>query len=205
MERLLIAAHTLYIPSALLLPEDPERFQTGLISRTEAEDAGSARIARAADSSARLQLCFVSQRGGGQMGTGGANRQTILTSPEQRLAPEILRSLLDRYRRLHHPRVSIVSILDRKAAELPAVLESYFGQTYEGEIEVVFVDDASPDPSSAVAQSVSETLRQRFTRPLSCLSCTMIATAATASPAIAESLPRRGHSRHHRCGLRRQS
>jgi glycosyltransferase involved in cell wall biosynthesis len=48
--------------------------------------------------------------------------------------------------------VSIVTILYNKAKELPAVLASYERQTYAGEIELVFVDDASPDNSVEVVE-----------------------------------------------------
>jgi glycosyltransferase involved in cell wall biosynthesis len=54
------------------------------------------------------------------------------------------------YRKLHQPLVSIVTILYRKAVEIRPVLESYFNQTYEGPLEIVFVDDCSPDDSVQV-------------------------------------------------------
>lgn len=63
-------------------------------------------------------------------------------------------ALLQRYLRLQRPSVSIVTILYNKAAEIPWVLGSYFEQTYDGEIEVVLVDDQSPDDSIAVVESV---------------------------------------------------
>jgi GT2 family glycosyltransferase len=57
------------------------------------------------------------------------------------------------YLRLHRPKVSIVSILYNKANELPHVLASYRRQSYAGEVEVVFVDDCSPDGSVAVVDA----------------------------------------------------
>ena len=70
------------------------------------------------------------------------------------------------YRRLQRPKVSIVSILYNKAVELPHVLASYGRQSYEGEIEVVFVDDCSPDRSVDVveayrARSATDSARHR--------------------------------------------
>jgi glycosyltransferase involved in cell wall biosynthesis len=65
---------------------------------------------------------------------------------------EIARQALLRCRRRQRPKVSIVTILYNKAAELPAVLASYERQSYAGEIEVVFVDDASPDDSVHIVE-----------------------------------------------------
>jgi glycosyltransferase involved in cell wall biosynthesis len=65
---------------------------------------------------------------------------------------QIAHRALQTYRRLHRPTVSIVAILYNKAAELPAVLASYERQSYEGDIEVVFVDDASPDDSARIVE-----------------------------------------------------
>ena len=62
------------------------------------------------------------------------------------------RDILRRHKRLHRPVVSIVTILYNKARELPATLISYERQTYAGEIELVFVDDASPDNSVEVVE-----------------------------------------------------
>ena len=56
------------------------------------------------------------------------------------------------YRRLHRPRVSIVTILYRKEKELGPVLDSYFNQTYDGDVEVICVDDSSPDNSVQVVE-----------------------------------------------------
>jgi GT2 family glycosyltransferase len=61
----------------------------------------------------------------------------------------LARRTINAYLRLHRPKVSIVSILYNKAIELPHVLASYGRQSYAGEIEVVFVDDCSPDRSVA--------------------------------------------------------
>ena len=63
-----------------------------------------------------------------------------------------VREWLPAYRRQILPRFSIVTILYNKAAGLAPVLHSYFLQSYEGEFEVVFVDDASPDESAAAVE-----------------------------------------------------
>lgn len=57
------------------------------------------------------------------------------------------RAIVAAYRQNCRPSVSIVTILYRKAAEITAVLDSYVRQTYCGPLEVVFVDDCSPDDS----------------------------------------------------------
>jgi glycosyltransferase involved in cell wall biosynthesis len=74
--------------------------------------------------------------------TQGANLETVLDE------------WLPSYRRRILPKISIVTILYNKAAELPAVLWSYFRQDYDGELEIIFVDDASPDDSVAVVERV---------------------------------------------------
>ena len=56
------------------------------------------------------------------------------------------------YRRTRRPRVSIITILYNKARELPFVLASYERQSYDGEIEIVCVDDNSPDESMAIVE-----------------------------------------------------
>lgn len=57
-----------------------------------------------------------------------------------------------------YPKVSIVSILYKKAAELPHFIESIKRQTYQGEIEIVLVNDRSPDNSAAVARDLVKNL-----------------------------------------------
>ena len=64
------------------------------------------------------------------------------------------------YRRRHFPLFSIVSVLYGKAEQLDSVLESYFRQSYEGEFEIVFVDDQSPDDSERVIARCIETAQQ---------------------------------------------
>ena len=71
---------------------------------------------------------------------------------------------LPKYRRRVLPRFSIVTILYNKAAALRPVLNSYFSQSYEGEFEIVFVDDASPDDSVALVERVSPSASVRSAR-----------------------------------------
>lgn len=71
-----------------------------------------------------------------------------------------VRNWLPTYRRQILPRFSIVTILYNKATALPAVLLSYFRQTYEGEFEVVFVDDATPDESVGVVEQTFAAARK---------------------------------------------
>ncbi len=85
-----------------------------------------------------------------------ADRLSADRKPLVHVASEVDQPLLDRlyadYRHLRQPRVSIVTILYNKSRELPVVLASYLRQTYAGEIELVFVDDRSPDESVAVVE-----------------------------------------------------
>jgi glycosyltransferase involved in cell wall biosynthesis len=59
---------------------------------------------------------------------------------------------LPEYRQRLRPKISLVAPLYNKARELPAVLASYFAQSYAGEVEFIFVDDCSPDDSAGVVQ-----------------------------------------------------
>lgn len=61
-----------------------------------------------------------------------------------------IREIQTGYQIRHLPMFSIVSVLYAKAEQLEPVLESYFRQSYEGEFEIVFVDDQSPDDSERV-------------------------------------------------------
>ncbi|MEX5213177.1 MAG: glycosyltransferase [Nitrospiraceae bacterium] len=73
--------------------------------------------------------------------------------------------LLSDYRRLHFPKVSIVTILYNKASEILPVLESYSRQTYGGRIEVVFVDDQSPDNSADLVRGYWRTWQETAASP----------------------------------------
>lgn len=65
---------------------------------------------------------------------------------------DCLQHALAAYRALRRPRVSIVTLLYNKARELPFVLPTYAGQSYDGEFEFVFVDDCTADDSVAVVE-----------------------------------------------------
>lgn len=84
---------------------------------------------------------------------------------ESRQARETFDRLLSDYRKLHRPKVSIVTILYNKAAEILPVLDSYCRQTYEGQIEVVFVDDQSPDHSAALVRDHWRALQETAGHP----------------------------------------
>ncbi len=68
--------------------------------------------------------------------------------------------ILAEYKRLHLPKVSIVTILYNKASEIVSVLESYSRQTYDGPIEFIFVDDQSPDDDATIVHEFMEQLQQ---------------------------------------------
>lgn len=97
-----------------------------------------------------------------------ADRKRTLPLVPGATAQSIGRAAIDAYLQLHRPRVSIVTILYNKAAELPHVLASYAAQTYAGEIEIVCVDDCSPDDSVAVVERFAAELGrgERPGRPL---------------------------------------
>ncbi|MFN8389546.1 MAG: glycosyltransferase [Bdellovibrionota bacterium] len=60
---------------------------------------------------------------------------------------ELLTRSAVQFRAQKFPKMSLVTVLYGKEREIPAVLESYFRQTYLGEFELIFVDDCSPDKS----------------------------------------------------------
>lgn len=78
----------------------------------------------------------------------------------------LLRALDEDYRLLRLPRVSIVTILYNKERELPAVLASWERQTYPGALEIVCVDDCSPDRSADVVTRFAQRAPSRAAGPL---------------------------------------
>lgn len=75
-------------------------------------------------------------------------RAIHVMDPADRLADTVVRALV----RARQPRVSVVSILYNKEDEVPLMLRSLFQQTYAGEIEIIFVDDRSPDRSAEAVE-----------------------------------------------------
>jgi glycosyltransferase involved in cell wall biosynthesis len=72
----------------------------------------------------------------------------------------VLSAMKAAYRKKHLPKFSIISILYGKAEQIEPVLNSYFRQSYQGEVEIIFVDDQSPDDSSAIVQQYLESAKQ---------------------------------------------
>ena len=56
------------------------------------------------------------------------------------------------YKIRHLPKVSIVTVLYKKAKEIGPVLKSFTNQSYTGELEIIFVDDHSPDNTSEIVE-----------------------------------------------------
>ncbi|MBS0150365.1 MAG: glycosyltransferase [Nitrospira sp.] len=73
---------------------------------------------------------------------------------------DIVSEIRTAYRKRHLPMFSVVSVLYGKAKQLQPVLESYFRQSYEGEVEIVFVDDQTPDDSERVIAQCIQTAKQ---------------------------------------------
>ncbi|MCC6952824.1 MAG: glycosyltransferase, partial [Deltaproteobacteria bacterium] len=65
-----------------------------------------------------------------------------------------------RYRRRHLPKISVLSVLYGKEREVEAFLTSLCAQRYAGEVEIILVDDKSPDRSRERAQSFGERLER---------------------------------------------
>ncbi len=64
----------------------------------------------------------------------------------------VYNELAPTYRTRRLPKISVISILYRKEAEIAAVLESLATQDYPGEVEIVLVDDQSPDQSRVIVE-----------------------------------------------------
>jgi glycosyltransferase involved in cell wall biosynthesis len=71
-----------------------------------------------------------------------------------------LQRWLSDYRARIRPSISVVTILYKRASAIPEVLRSYFRQSYEGDIEIIFVDDASPDNSAEIVEQEFDKARK---------------------------------------------
>ncbi len=85
-------------------------------------------------------------------------RSASITLPEV-VSLEALIADLGKERARRLPKCSIISVLYGKAREVPYFLSAIFRQDYPGEIELIFVDDRSPD------RSVQEVERFLASRP----------------------------------------
>lgn len=92
-------------------------------------------------------------------------RLDIEASQEHIKNGTIWERMLTEYKRLHFPKVSIVTILYNKASEIVPVLQSYSRQTYEGPIEFIFVDDQSPGQDAFIVHELMERLQQATEPP----------------------------------------
>lgn len=161
---LLLRARMLYVPVAMFCTEETLRDSAGL----EREAAGTERAAaiyatfRATD----IAICVgrVLRDWSERQGKTALDYTSDATSNGAAAARALLDEITARYRRRHLPSFSIVSILYGKAEQVEAVLESYFRQSYEGDVEIVFVDDCSPDSSARVAHDYIEKARTRCPR-----------------------------------------
>lgn len=77
---------------------------------------------------------------------------------------EWLTRLIPRHRERNLPRVSVVTVLYRKEREVPFFLQSLSEQDYEGELELIVVDDCSPDQSKATLFKAYQDLSDRGAR-----------------------------------------
>lgn len=162
LKALLIRARMLYIPTVMLCTEETR------LDPTLPDTSGMERCAET------LYATFAAVDFA--IGVGRTayewcerNRKRAALYFESRLSADIhcalaLQEIKSRYKRRHLPSFSIVSILYGKAVQVEAVLESYFRQSYEGEVEIVFVDDCSPDSSAQVAHDYIEKARTRYPR-----------------------------------------
>ncbi|MEY4699920.1 MAG: hypothetical protein RL326_107, partial [Pseudomonadota bacterium] len=85
-----------------------------------------------------------------------SNAETEFVLPQECNEADVrawLRGAVEAHKRECLPKVSIVTVLYRKEREIPFFLRALAAQDYRGEIELVVVDDQSPDASSALLES----------------------------------------------------
>ncbi|WP_161599861.1 glycosyltransferase [Roseibium sediminis] len=92
--------------------------------------------------------------------------QCELFSPSLHIADvpvaHAVEQVLGAYRQRRLPKISLVTILHAKGDQIGAVFESYFSQTYAGEFEIIFVDDASPAAESERIADLFAELQERL-------------------------------------------
>lgn len=161
---LLVRARTGYVPVAMFCMEETLRNFSEFEGEESYTERGAALYAtfHATDIAicAARAVCDWSKR----QGKAALDYRRDGTSDGVAAVRTLLEEVKTRYRRRHLPSFSIVSILYGKADQVEAVLESYFRQSYEGDVEIVFVDDCSPDDSARVAQKYIEKSRTRYPR-----------------------------------------
>ena len=169
---LLKQAHGAHVPTVYVV-RDPEQLSRRPVSlaRSKHSVAGF----NAADDQAfaciqAMTACAFVAGGDEALELAARYRKRVIRTPTDPFSSPGGRESLGKealvaYRRLQRPTVSVVTILYRKSEELPAVLESYQRQTYDGPIELVFVDDLSPDDSVAVVQRWEESRAARGAGP----------------------------------------
>ncbi|KXW55831.1 glycosyltransferase [Ferrovum sp. PN-J185] len=63
--------------------------------------------------------------------------------------------IFNKYQIRRSPKVSIITILSGKSDQLRYVIKSYFNQTYEGDIEVIYIDDCFGNTESIIHEEFS--------------------------------------------------
>lgn len=81
-------------------------------------------------------------------------------SDASRCDTSVISEIVSAYRRRRLPKISVVTILHGKAEQIDTVLTSYFRQSYEGDFEIVFVDDQYPDQSIEAVGRCFDTARR---------------------------------------------
>ena len=159
LQVLLRKAHAMHVPSVYIAtaPEDVARHHVSLDPVIPLQPGSSVRDDRAFSRLQALQFCtFVacSSKSMAQVALHYGKRPLQFDGvlSEGRAKTALARQAVEAYAELQRPLVSIVTILYNKAVELPAVLASYARQTYSGGIELIFVDDTSPDESASVVE-----------------------------------------------------
>jgi glycosyltransferase involved in cell wall biosynthesis len=74
---------------------------------------------------------------------------------------DAIEAWLPHYRRTVLPKITIVSVLYGKSEQIDDVLQSYFRQTYSGEVEVIFVDDCDPQDTALRVERAFRRARER--------------------------------------------
>lgn len=84
---------------------------------------------------------------GDAISRGGATSERRALALSHTAVNEWLHTEIERHKQTHMPRITIVTVLYRKEREIPFFLQALAAQDYPGEVELIVVDDCSPDRS----------------------------------------------------------
>lgn len=147
---LIAEARKAYLPTATLCdrPLQPENEQ----ENDPAQNGDSTTTASVADLYATFRAADFSICPDQQLATWSERNEmrAVVPSGNGTRGVNLIEELRQRHRARYLPNFSVVSILHGKAEQIEPALESWFRQSYRGDFELIYVDDQSPDDSTAI-------------------------------------------------------